>query len=111
MHQMRKNGILKRSSKRSGREEHETTGSDQTVFGKEMSWMDLREQKYVCALAECGNLTRAAEKLFISQPALSIYITNLEKSMGVSLFDRSGKKFTLSPEALVLWAQREGRMH
>ena len=61
-----------------------------------MSWMDLREQKYVCALAECGNLTRAAEKLYISQPALSIYITNLEKSMGVSLFDRSGKKFTLT---------------
>ena len=61
-----------------------------------MSWMDLREQKYVCALAECGNLPRAAEKLYISQPALSIYITNLEKSMGVSLFDRSGKKFTLT---------------
>lgn len=41
--------------------------------------MDLREQKYVCTLAELGNLTRAAERLYISQPALSIYITNLEK--------------------------------
>lgn len=58
--------------------------------------MDLREQKYVCTLAECQNLTRAAEKLFISQPALSIYITNLEKSLGLPLFDRSGKKFTLT---------------
>lgn len=58
--------------------------------------MDLREQKYVCALAECGNLTRAAEKLYISQPALSIYITNLEKSLGVTLFDRSGKRFSLT---------------
>ena len=58
--------------------------------------MDLREQKYVCTLAELGNLTRAAERLYISQPALSIYITNLEKNLGIPLFDRSGKKFTLT---------------
>ncbi len=45
--------------------------------------MDLREQKYVCTLAELGNLTRAAERLYISQPALSIYITNLEKILGL----------------------------
>ena len=41
--------------------------------------MDLKEQRYVCTLAECGNLTRAADRLYISQPALSIYISNLEK--------------------------------
>ncbi|MCI8510710.1 MAG: LysR family transcriptional regulator [Lachnospiraceae bacterium] len=58
--------------------------------------MDLREQKYVCALADCGNLTKAAEKLYISQPALSIYITNLEKNMGIPLFERRGKKFLLT---------------
>lgn len=58
--------------------------------------MDLREQKYVCKLAELGNLTRAAERLYISQPALSIYITNLEKNLGTPLFDRKGKKFTLT---------------
>ena len=58
--------------------------------------MDLREQKYVCTLAEYGNLTRAAERLYISQPALSIYITNLEKNLGVPLFDRNGKKFVLT---------------
>lgn len=58
--------------------------------------MDLKEQKYVCTLAECGNLTRAAEKLYISQPALSIYINNLEKNLGTALFDRNGKKFVLT---------------
>lgn len=47
-------------------------------------------------LADCANLSRAAEKLYISQPALSIYINNLEKTLGVRLFDRSGKKFVLT---------------
>ena len=58
--------------------------------------MDLREQKYVCTLAECGSLTKAAERLFISQPALSIYITNLEKNLGLPLFERKGKRFVLT---------------
>ena len=52
-----------------------------------MSGMDLKEQKYVCTLAECGTLVQAAEKLFITQPALSLYITNLEKTLGLPLFD------------------------
>lgn len=58
--------------------------------------MNLKEQRYICVLAQCGNISRAAEKLFISQPALSIYVNNLEKAMGVKLFDRSGKKFVLT---------------
>lgn len=58
--------------------------------------MDLREQKYVCTLARTGNLTKAAAQLYISQPALSSYISNLEKNLGVALFDRIGKKFVLT---------------
>lgn len=54
--------------------------------------MELKEQRYVCTLAEYGNLTRAADRLYISQPALSIYISNLEKHLGTPLFDREGKK-------------------
>lgn len=61
-----------------------------------MSGMDLKEQKYVCTLAECGTLVQAAEKLFITQPALSLYITNLEKTLGLPLFERRGKKFKLT---------------
>lgn len=53
--------------------------------------MNLKEQEYVCALAENGTITAAAKELFISQPALSIYINNLEKSLGVRLFERVGK--------------------
>ncbi|WP_303815243.1 LysR family transcriptional regulator [Acidaminococcus timonensis] len=58
--------------------------------------MEVKEQRYVCTLAETGNLTKAADQLFISQPALSIYISNLEKRLGTSLFERQGKKFVLN---------------
>lgn len=53
--------------------------------------MDLKEQKYVCTLAECKSLTRASERLYISQPALSLYINNVEKILGARLFERNGR--------------------
>lgn len=58
--------------------------------------MNMKEQEYVCALAEYGTITAAAKALFISQPALSIYINNLEKSLGIRLFERVGKQFILT---------------
>ena len=58
--------------------------------------MDLKEQKYVCTLAECKSLTRASERLYISQPALSLYINNVEKNLGAPLFERNGRKFELT---------------
>lgn len=61
--------------------------------------MNLKEQQYVCTLARCRNLSRAAEALFISPSALSVYISNLEKNLGVPLFKRVGKEksFVLTP--------------
>ncbi len=58
--------------------------------------MNLKEQLYVCTLAESGSLTQAAKQLFISQPALSLYISNLENTLGARLFDRIGKQFVLT---------------
>ncbi|MBP3241945.1 MAG: LysR family transcriptional regulator [Oribacterium sp.] len=43
---------------------------------------------YVIAIAEEANLTRAAKRLYISQPTLTMYLNRLEESLGVTLFDR-----------------------
>ena len=57
--------------------------------------MNLKEQTYICTLARCGTITKAAEELFITAPALSMFLSNLEKNLGVRLFSRTGK--TLEP--------------
>ena len=53
--------------------------------------MTLQQLTYLVTAAECGNMTEAAEKLFISQPSLSAAIKNLEEEMGVTIFVRSNK--------------------
>lgn len=59
--------------------------------------MDLREQEYVTVLAKYGNITKAAEALYVSQPTLSIFIKRLEERMGIKLFQYIGKKMILTP--------------
>lgn len=52
--------------------------------------MQLRHIRYLLAVAEHGNFTRAAEALHVSQPTLSQQIIQLEETLGVALLDRSG---------------------
>ena len=51
--------------------------------------MDLRQLQYIVAIAEENNITRAAEKLYITQSALNQQLLKLEKELGVPLFHRS----------------------
>lgn len=58
--------------------------------------MNLKEQEYICELAHCGSITKAAAQLFITQPALSTSVRNVEKALGVDLFIREGKQMRLT---------------
>lgn len=60
--------------------------------------MTLQQLLYFVTAVECGNITAAAEKLYISQPSLSNAIHNLEKEMGVVVFSRSNKGVVLTHE-------------
>ena len=57
--------------------------------------MNLKEQLYICTLARCQTMTKAAEELFLTVPALSMFLSSLEKTLGAKLFRRTGK--TLQP--------------
>lgn len=58
--------------------------------------MDLRQMRYVKAIAEIGNMTRAAEHLHISQSTLSLSYRKLEQELGVSLFRQKGRCLELT---------------
>lgn len=58
--------------------------------------MELDQLRYVVAVADTGNFTRAAERSHITQPSLSQQILNLEAEVGHKLFHRLGRKAVLT---------------
>lgn len=65
--------------------------------------MDIRELEYFVTVAELKNFTVAAERLHISQPAISKAIHKLEEELGFQLLDRTLKKILLTEEGLVFF--------
>ncbi|NRA21500.1 MAG: LysR family transcriptional regulator [Oceanospirillaceae bacterium] len=65
--------------------------------------MNLQQLEYFKQLADTGNFTRAAKKIGIAQPALSIAIKNLEQRLGLNLINRSDKNDFLTAEGKVLY--------
>ena len=59
--------------------------------------MDTRYLEYILTLAETGNMTRAASKLYISQPTLSQFLSKQEQELGTPLFLRIGGTYTSRP--------------
>jgi len=58
--------------------------------------MDLENLKAFRCVARCGSFSRAADELFITQPAVSKRVASLETSLGTHLFDRIGKSIQLT---------------
>ncbi|MDX3100538.1 LysR family transcriptional regulator [Nonomuraea angiospora] len=59
--------------------------------------MELQQMRYVVAVAETANFTRAAERCRVVQSALSHQIARLERELGARLFDRTSRRVTLTP--------------
>ncbi len=70
--------------------------------------MTLNELRFIVAVAQQRNFRRAAEKSFISQPALSLAIQKLEEELGLKIFERGKSDVALTPvgSEIVEQAQR-----
>src|SRR5512138_1948183 len=58
---------------------------------------DLHQLRAFCAIVDHGNFSRAAAAINLTQPTLSTHVKNLEESLGVRLFDRTGRAAQLTP--------------
>ena len=60
--------------------------------------MMLQQLRYVVKVAECGSITEASRRLFVSQPSITASIRDLENEMGVHIFERTNKGVIVSEE-------------
>lgn len=70
--------------------------------------MDIREIQTFVTVADLGTVSKAAEWLHITQPALSRQIANLESELGLKLFDRVGRRLLLTGEGAQLLKDCKG---
>lgn len=70
-----------------------------------MIYMNIRDLKYLVALADHQHFGKAAEACFVSQPTLSAQLKKLENELGVQLFERANKRFLITPAGTALISQ------
>lgn len=58
--------------------------------------MTLQQLKYYCTVCECGSITKAAQKVYVTQPAVTAAIRELEKEYAVRLVNKDGKRIRLT---------------
>ena len=63
----------------------------------------LKQMRAFCQVVRSGNITKAAERLFLSQPSVTLQIQALERELGVKLFERRGPNLTLTPNGESLY--------
>jgi len=65
--------------------------------------MEIRDLRYFCLTAELEHVTKAADKLGVAQPFLTKVIGQIEKEVGVPLFDNIGRKIKLNAHGEVFY--------
>ncbi|GAB5387285.1 MAG: LysR substrate-binding domain-containing protein [Alphaproteobacteria bacterium] len=70
--------------------------------------MNLRDLRYLVAVADQRHFGKAAESCHVSQPTLSVQIRKLEEQLGISCFERNGRKLLITPagEAVIAEARQ-----
>jgi LysR family transcriptional regulator, transcriptional activator of nhaA len=68
-----------------------------------MNWLNYHHLYYFWMVAREGSVTRAAEKLFLSQPTVSNQLQELEKTAGQKLFTRSGRNLVLTEMGQIIY--------
>ena len=66
---------------------------NRSIHGEKMT---LQQLKYYCMVCECHSITQAAKKFFVTQPAVTAAIRELEKEYAVRLVDKEGKSIRLT---------------
>ncbi len=65
----------------------------------------LRQLRAFCLTAEAGSISRAAERLAVTQPSVSVQIQTLERELGITLLERRGPRIRLTPDGEALHAE------
>lgn len=70
--------------------------------------MTIQQLKYAIKISETGSFNKAAEALFIAQPSLTTAMQELEKEIGITVFNRSGRGVTLTNDGteIILYARQ-----
>jgi Transcriptional regulator len=69
--------------------------------------MDMKQLRYVVAIANTGTFREASEQLFVSQPSLSVSIKDLENNLGFLIFERTSSGVLLTPQGERFYEQAQ----
>jgi len=86
-------------------------GNISSIVEQDQASFDLRHLQSFCRVAELKNFSKAAEDLFLTQPTVSGHILALEKSLGVRLFDRTGREARLTKAGQILYQYASKILH
>lgn len=73
--------------------------------------MEFQQLKYICAIADTGSFSRAAERCHVAQPSLSQQVLKLEEDLGARLFDRLGRSIRLTEAGRVFLPYARSILH